>query len=224
MVQHLHSKNICHRDIKLENILLVTQSTDSIRASNITAVPPSPISPSFDTLQQAFQPTIRLADFGLARPYPSGERLTTRCGSEEYASPQLLRGEHGYHPEKTDVWALGCVLFAMLTGEMAFHSAGPGCVRRMYTKICTGQYNWPSGQHREEEEEGHLPPISDEAKRMVQRCLEVDESRRADCAELLLHPWFQRTLHPSVDGEHHDEQEVGQDHLDQMSLRSLPSR
>lgn len=182
VMHYLHRHHICHRDVKLENILLVTQSSASIDVRDCAVVPPSPISPSVEMFNSHTGATIRLADFGLARPYAPDERLTTRCGSEEYASPQLLCGERGYDPEKTDVWALGCVLFAMLTGEMAFQTNEGESTRRMYTKICTGAYTWPAGL-----------AISEAAKRLVQRCLEPDEDRRANCIELLQHPWLQGT-------------------------------
>ena len=138
-------------------------------------------------------PTIRLADFGLARPYKPNERLTTRCGSEEYASPQLLYGEKGYYPEKTDVWALGCVLFAMLTGEMAFHANEGESSRRMYTRICTGSYTWPKHLISPDADDG----ITQAAINIVQCCLEPDEDRRASCDELWKHPWLQQSLHLS---------------------------
>lgn len=64
---------------------------------------------------------IKIADFGLAR-VTFGERLTaTRhtLGTVAYMSPEQIRGsKHTSH--KTDLYALGCVMFEMLTGRLPF--------------------------------------------------------------------------------------------------------
>ncbi|EJD46210.1 Pkinase-domain-containing protein [Auricularia subglabra TFB-10046 SS5] len=73
-VAWMHSVNVVHRDIKLENILL-TQQLPALGA------PLPPLS----------TPLVKLADFGLARFVdPAKPLLTTRCGSEAYAAPELL--------------------------------------------------------------------------------------------------------------------------------------
>jgi serine/threonine protein kinase len=62
-LQYLHERNISHRDIKLDNILL-TESR-----------------------------TAKLADFGLSRHIVRDGLLGTPCGSVEYCAPEILRGE-----------------------------------------------------------------------------------------------------------------------------------
>ncbi len=58
----MHSKNICHRDLKLENLLLDDDGN------------------------------VKIADFGLATKFRPGECLSRRCGSEEYTAPELILG------------------------------------------------------------------------------------------------------------------------------------
>lgn len=58
-----------------------------------------------------------LGDFGLSKAYKSV--LLTRCGSEEYAAPEIILGK-AYEAEKTDVWSFGIILFACLKGRLPF--------------------------------------------------------------------------------------------------------
>lgn len=91
-----------HRDLKLENVLLnVPQDTviDSITKNK-----------SLTTL----------TDFGLSRHIdPEKPMLTTRCGSEDYAPPELIMGQP-YDGRQTDAWALGVLLYALVEGRFPF--------------------------------------------------------------------------------------------------------
>jgi len=106
-VSYLHSKLTVHRDIKLENVLLNVPATS---LAEIT-------SPSTYTY-----PLITLTDLGLSRTIPSPPEsplLTTRCGSEDYAAPEILLSQP-YDGRKTDAWALGVLLYALMEGRLPF--------------------------------------------------------------------------------------------------------
>jgi serine/threonine protein kinase len=110
----MHRVGLVHRDIKLENILL-TRQLFPLTTSSLT----SSLNP-LDHLPRGGR-FIKLTDFGLSRfvdPNHS-QLLSTRCGSEAYAAPELLMGKL-YDGTLTDSWAVGVVLYAIVTGELPF--------------------------------------------------------------------------------------------------------
>ena len=110
-VDYLHQHNIIHRDIKLENVLL------NVPQSALQALITSDTSGSLDHYTE---PIITLTDMGLSKEIdPSQPMQTTRCGSEDYAAPELLMGLQ-YDGRSTDCWALGVMLYALLEGRLPF--------------------------------------------------------------------------------------------------------
>ncbi|CAK9441782.1 uncharacterized protein LODBEIA_P56500 [Lodderomyces beijingensis] len=102
----LHEQNIIHRDIKLENILLLytAEEVDQIFACN----------------QTMETPFINLSDFGLSKKLDSPEQLLqTRCGSQDYISPEILMGL-SYDGRLTDTWAVGVLIYCMLENKLPF--------------------------------------------------------------------------------------------------------
>ncbi|KAJ1512887.1 Serine/threonine-protein kinase brsk1 [Coelomomyces lativittatus] len=116
---------------------------------------------------------IKIADFGMASLQRKGKFLETSCGSPHYASPEIVRGTK-YDGLLSDIWSSGVILFALLSGNLPFDDEN---IRRLLGKVKSGRYHMPS----------HL---SDEAKDLVSRMLQVDPSHRIKMQEILDHPWF----------------------------------
>ncbi|GAA5997863.1 uncharacterized protein JCM10292_006867 [Rhodotorula paludigena] len=128
----MHEIGLVHRDIKLENILLTSRPFPCSDPTNVLATLPSPF--------------LKLTDFGLSRFIdPASPLLATRCGSEAYAAPELIMGKK-YDGRQTDAWALGVVLYAIITGVMPFVEPVDGSARgrKAYLlKIAKADYRWP---------------------------------------------------------------------------------
>ncbi|KAK4148270.1 kinase-like domain-containing protein [Dichotomopilus funicola] len=103
-VRYLHAQNIVHRDIKLENVLV--------------NLPPSELAPSNDWTTYPYSVTT-LTDLGLSRRVAPDEKLETRCGSDDYAAPEVIIGQP-YDGRATDAWSLGVLLYALLESRLPF--------------------------------------------------------------------------------------------------------
>ena len=62
---------------------------------------------------------LKIIDFGLSNYYNNNKLLITPCGSPCYAAPEMVSGKK-YNGFKTDIWAIGITLFAMLCGYLPF--------------------------------------------------------------------------------------------------------
>ena len=62
--------------------------------------------------------------------------MQTTCGTEEYISPEMLNGD--LYTDKIDIWALGVIMYAMLSGLMPFQD---NTRMKMYRKIMDGSFS-----------------------------------------------------------------------------------
>lgn len=90
-ISHCHSKKIAHRDLKLENLLLVHKGNDA---------------------------EIKIADFGFAKKMKKPNSLRTKCGTPTYIAPEILNEE--YYGLEVDNWSLGVIIYILLAGYPPF--------------------------------------------------------------------------------------------------------
>lgn len=146
-IGYCHSFNICHRDLKLENILLNSKME------------------------------IKIADFGMAALHQTpGHKLETACGSPHYAAPELLMGR-AYRGDLIDIWSIGVVFFALVAGYLPFEH--PGHMHGLYIQIESGRYTMPDD-------------ISEDAKSLIHRMLQVNPKNRIRISQIWKHPLLKK--------------------------------
>ncbi|CAH3150225.1 unnamed protein product [Porites lobata] len=113
-MSHIHECGIVHRDIKTLNIFLTKSGL------------------------------VKLGDFGIATVLKGSREFMAESvvGTPYYMSPEIVQG-HKYN-QKSDMWALGCVLYEMLTLRKVFDATNP---LRLVSDIVKGQYEEIDSQY-----------------------------------------------------------------------------
>jgi serine/threonine-protein kinase len=150
-----HSMGIIHRDVKPQNLFLVRRH--GLRR-------------------------IKLLDFGISRlPTQAGDLSRVEqappsvIGTPAYMSPEQVRGEDEIDP-RADIWALGVVLYELLTGTLPFCAAS---FPALSAKILA--------EPPERSLSSRRPSVPEALEAVVDRCLrKAPEERFADVAELAL--------------------------------------
>jgi serine/threonine protein kinase len=122
-LKYLHEKNIVHRDIKAENVMLTYPLEKTRHDCDIQC---------------------KLADFGLSGLLdPLSDGLKDFVGTDDHMAPEIVtlannpefNGEHarvykhhirsnGTYNDKVDIWALGCMVYEMFCGTTPFDDGG----------------------------------------------------------------------------------------------------
>ena len=175
-VQYLHSMGIVHRDLKQDNILCS-------------------VSVSAATGEKSY--TVKIADFGLSavvavRPNKNHSRETLAMkklkllremwGTTEYFAPEVYQRAYG---PQVDVWALGCVLYELLTGESPFPVR-----ERTVSSVEKYLLNGGAKVKRYFELQPAWFELSFEAQDLIRNMLKVNPTRRLSVEECLAHPWI----------------------------------
>lgn len=160
-LDHIHSKGLVHRDVKLENVLL--------------------------TCQGASCNHVRLGDFGFTIPSADVQEHKVLYTAHN-GSPEVLRAHHAsskgtraatleYGP-KSDMWALGVAMYCCCFGYHPF-SSGDGS--DLYRRVLSGKFIYRYNEWSR---------LSLDAQNVLRQLLDIRENRRPSAQELLQNPWF----------------------------------
>uniref|UniRef100_A0A8C1GU59 non-specific serine/threonine protein kinase n=1 Tax=Cyprinus carpio TaxID=7962 RepID=A0A8C1GU59_CYPCA len=123
--------------------------------------------------------TIQLGDFGIARVLNSTVELARTCiGTPYYLSPEIC--ENKPYNNKSDIWALGCVLYEMCTLKHAFEA---GNMKNLVLKIIRGSY----------------PPVSvhysQDLRSLLAQLFKRNPRERPSVSVILDKPFLARRIH-----------------------------
>lgn len=129
---------------------------------------------------------LKLADFGFAKVL-QGQASWTLCGTPEYLAPEIIQSRG--HGMAVDWWALGVLIYEMLTGCPPFYADTPPAI---YQKILAGNLVFPEQN----------PPVDPHARDLIIRLLDPNpETRlggyprnplRSQPAKVKAHRWFEQ--------------------------------
>ena len=142
-VGYMHGLKVLHRDLKPQNVFMSGGGSQ-----------------------------VKIGDFGISKSLNHTKAMAhTVCGTPYYFSPELCKGRP--YNAASDVWALGVMLYEMLTRRMPFDAK---TMTQLMTAICTGPLT-------------RRPEIAnDNAWALITAMLSREPSKRPDCSAILLHP------------------------------------
>lgn len=144
-IAYVHANGIVHRDIKSQNVKLTANGT------------------------------IKMLDFGIAKSAADVEKLTQTggvIGTPHYLAPEQLSGKNA--SPQTDVWALGVLLYEMLTGETPFNA---DTLASLCYQITMEDFPVPENRN---------PAVSKQVSKIVAKCLKKNPAERYQSANEVL--------------------------------------
>ncbi|KAF4656896.1 hypothetical protein FOL46_007639 [Perkinsus olseni] len=209
-VDHLHHRNIAHRDLKTANVLMLrpygaNDTGISIRLCDFGWSTRCDGEADSGDEKQMVSPDESLSEGG------SVNRRRTLCGTVDSMPPEMLMGAP--HGLPCDRWALGCLLYALLVGHSpyAVHQGGagshhPAAVR---DRILTSRgVPYPPGV------------ASSAARDMIHRFMQLNPKARLHASTAMDHGWIQK--HHSVSRDASSLSSISEDEIVECDQQQQP--
>jgi renal tumor antigen len=187
-IAFVHSQGIFHRDIKPENCLVNTQSLE-----------------------------LKIADFGSAGSVTGRTKFTEYVATRWYRAPECILTSGTYGPA-VDIWAIGCVLFEMLTSRPLFpgkhqldqlnhiHSVLGTPSRDLLAHFQMGQESSKVGfafpQREKQSFRNLVPNATDLAVNLMEKMIVYDPIDRISARDALEHPVFRELRRADIEWQH----------------------
>ena len=202
-VAYLHSKNVLHGDIKLENILLIKIKKKSGRRftsinqdfneneeltedinKNFGARKTS--SKSNNYIKDMMNYEIKLIDFGCSKYFvrrnKKKKKLRGIIGTSIYCSPEVV---DNLYDERSDEWSCGVLMYILLSGVPPFFG---DTEEEIFEKIKKCKYDFTPAPFKK---------VSKNCKDLIRRLLEPKKQYRIKANEALRHPFFTESFDPN---------------------------
>ena len=125
----------------------------------------------------------KLTDFGFSRLVEPSSLATTICGTTPYYSPEVHYPP--YDAKAADVWAMGCVLFALCLCKLPF-SEWPGKAGPSHTEMDWRTFTKSQREKAYKKRDGYKKLPSD-IRDLIEKCMEPDVKKRITAAQILQH-------------------------------------
>lgn len=188
-INYLHNNGIAHRDIKLENLLITSDSKLKITDFGVSEV----FSGSHPGLREAGgQCGVNMGEIRLCAP--------GICGSEPYIAPEVLAKSGPYDPRALDVWSSAIVMLHLIFGGAIWSRAEVSGNNTNYNSLVRGWDKWEakhSGADREitDMDYPHVMAFDNFVKppalrRVLLQMLNPDPSKRISIADVANNRWL----------------------------------
>ena len=131
---------------------------------------------------------IKIADFGFSNEFTSNGKLNTFCGSPPYAAPELFQGKK-YDGPKVDIWSLGVILYALISGNLPFDGKN---LKELKECILSGKYTIPFD-------------MSSECENLLKKLLVLNPSKRASLQTVMQDKWINKGFEEKDELKPYDE-------------------
>ena len=178
-LEYMHSQDIVHRDIKLDNILL---NFNKFSNYAIKGVLPPEIKYENISLYDSF--TIKIADLGYSKELNASNMGSTILGTPMNMSPDIIQNYVGTETKQyntsVDLWSLGTITYQLLTGKPPFIGKN---YKEVFNHIMEGKYSLPSSLK-----------VSIELITFINGLLQFYPEKRLNWGQIKSHPFLTKNI------------------------------